>query len=633
MLFDRVSQSLATVVFPFSRIMNSVGGVVLAAMMFLTAADVLLRYIFNRPITASYEFTQLMLSIVIIFSLAYVTIRREHIRIDFFISKFPAKFQTWVNCITTIIGILALVLISWQSFRYGLMLKEGGDTTAILLIPLWPFAWILAFGIAIFAMAYLSDFINHLEELVQGLKPPAQAGLFSLVVLVSLIFVLLFAGKELPIHLSPMATGVVCISLLLLLLFSGMNIGLAMVLVGCLGMTYLNGINAGLTVLGTSPFSTVTSHGFSVIPLFMLMGVLCFHSGLIQDLYFTMNKWLGHLPGGLAMATVAGCAGFAAVSGSGTATVATMGLVAFPEMKRYKYSTKLASGVIAAGGSIGAMIPPSVVLIIYGILTEESIGKLFLAGFIPGVTEAIFYLITIYIICKRIPSTGAPGEKAKFTEKIVSLKGTWGVIALFVIVLGGIYTGIFTPTEAAGVGAFGALVFTIIKGSFGWKMLGDSITDTARNTSMCFIILIGAIIFNYFLAISRVPFELANFAATLEVNRYVILILIMAVTLFLGCIMSGLAIMMLTVPIFFPVILALDFNPIWFGIVATRMCEIGAITPPIGINVFVMSGVAKDVPIGTIFQGIFPFLIADFFHVVMLVAFPQISLFLPGLLE
>jgi tripartite ATP-independent transporter DctM subunit len=342
---------------------------------------------------------------------------------------------------------------------------------------------------------------------------------------------------------------------------------------------------------------------------------------------------LGQLRGGLAMATVGACAGFAAISGSSLATAATMGTVALPEMKRYKYDSRLATGAVAAGGTIGILIPPSVILILYGIITEQSIGKLFLAGFIPGVLEAVFYMVTIYILCKINPFMGPPGPRTSFLSKITSLKNTWIVLALFVLVIGGIYLGVFSPTEAAGVGAFGAFIFGLARRRLGWQALKSSLADTGRTTAMIFVIILGAMILGYFLAVSRIPFELADIVGTLAVNRYVILVLILIVYLLLGCVMDSMAIMLLITPIFFPLAISLGFNPIWFGILITRMTEIGLITPPVGLNVYIIRGVAKDVPMQTIFRGIVPFLIADICHVALLIALPQLSLFLPGFMK
>ena len=302
-------------------------------------------------------------------------------------------------------------------------------------------------------------------------------------------------------------------------------------------------------------------------------------------------------------------------------------------MKRYKYDDRLATGAVAAGGTIGVLIPPSVILILYGVITEQSIGKLFLAGFIPGVLEAVFYMVTIYILCKRNPLMGPPGPRTSMIEKIMSLKTTWVVLLLFILVIGGLYMGIFSPTEAAGVGAFGAFIFGLARRRLGWKAIKRSFTETGKNTAMIFIIIMGAMILGYFLAVSRLPFELASIIGGLEVNRYIILGLILVLYIFLGCLMDSMAMLLITVPIFFPLVMSLGFNPIWFGVVMVRVCEIGLITPPVGLNVFIISGVARDVSMYTIFRGILPFLIADVFHVALLVAVPQISLLLPSLMK
>ncbi len=433
--------------------------------------------------------------------------------------------------------------------------------------------------------------------------------------------------------MTPLTVGFIGIGVLLILLLSRMPIGLVMGLVGFAGFAYLKGLGPALGVLRTVPYGTFAEYGFSVIPLFILMGSFCFYAGLSKDLYDTVHKWIGQLRGGLAMATVGACAAFAAISGSSLATAATMGTVALPEMKRYKYDDRLATGCVAAGGTIGILIPPSVALIIYGIITEQSIGKLFLAGFIPGILEAVFYMVTIYIICTRNPIMGPRGPMTSFMEKIVSLKDTWIVLALFILVIGGLYMGVFSPTEAAGVGAFGALLFGLGRRRLGWRALKDSFVETGKTTGMIFVILLGAMILGYFLAVSRLPFELADIIGGLAVNRYIVLGIILVFYILLGAVMDSLAMMLLTVPIFFPLVMALGFDPIWFGIIIVRTMEIGLITPPVGLNVYIIKGVAKDVPMQTIFRGIIPFLIADIAHVALLVAVPQISLFLPGFMK
>ncbi|MBW1861835.1 MAG: TRAP transporter large permease [Deltaproteobacteria bacterium] len=432
--------------------------------------------------------------------------------------------------------------------------------------------------------------------------------------------------------MTPIIIGYIGIALLIVILFSGVHIGLAMGVIGFLGIAYLSGLAAGLSVLKTVPFTTFSNYGLSVVPLFIFMGVVCFHAGISKDLYESVHKWLGHMRGGLAMATVGACAIFAAVSGSSLATAATMGTVALPEMKRYDYDDALATGSIAAGGSIGILIPPSVPLIIYGILANQSVGKLFIAGIIPGILEAVFYMITIFILCKLKPQIGPPGPRTSFVEKLATLKTIWGVLILFLVVIGGIYLGVFSPTEAAGIGACGACIFAMIRKRLGWSNFTNSLLESVKTVAMIFMILLGAMILGYFLATTRLPFELAEIIGGLPIHRYAILIIVLVIFILLGCVMDSLAIIILTVPIFFPLIVKLGFDPIWFGILMVRGAEIGLITPPVGMNVFIIKGIAKDVPMFTIFRGIVPFLIADLCHVALLVAIPQLSTFLPGLM-
>lgn len=433
--------------------------------------------------------------------------------------------------------------------------------------------------------------------------------------------------------MSNMIVGFIGFLLLLVLMFLRMPIAVAMGTIGVLGMGYLIDFNAGLNLLKTVPYGTIASYGFAVVPLFILMGNFCFHAGVSRDLYRSVNKWMGQLRGGLAMATVGACAGFAAVSGSSMATAATMGTVALPEMKKLKYDPGLATGAISAGGTIGILIPPSIILVIYGILTETSIGELFIAGFIPGILEALFYILTIYILCKRDPSMGPAGPRTTFKEKVFSLKDTWMTLVLFLIVIGGIYMGVFSPSEAAGVGATGALILAILRRRMTWKGFTESLIDTLKTSAMIFTILIGALVFGAFIAVTRLPFDLAGVVSELAMNRYVIFAVIMVVYIILGCMMVPMAIIILTIPIIFPLIVQQGFSPVWFGIMTVRITEVAQITPPVGMNVFIIKGVAgEDVPMETVFRGILPFFIADLIHIAMLLVFPQLATFLPSLM-
>jgi C4-dicarboxylate transporter DctM subunit len=429
--------------------------------------------------------------------------------------------------------------------------------------------------------------------------------------------------------MSPELVGAIGILVLMVLIFFRIWIGAAMLLVAILGYMYLDGPEVTFVMAGQNPLSTISSYTFTAVPLFILMGTIVSSTGVGADLYHTAYKWIGRLRGGLAMSTVAACAMFAAICGSSMATSATMGKVALPEMKKYNYDEKLAAGSIAAGGTMGILIPPSMGFILYGLITEVSIGHLFMAGLIPGILEAVFYIATIFILCRINPSLGPRGASTSFKEKIVSLKNIWAMVLLFALVMGGIYMGIFTPTEAGAIGAFGAIVITLVARRLTWQSFKNSITDTAQTTAMIGFLVIGAFMLVRFLAISELPFILGDMVAGLALPPIGILIAIVILYIILGCFLDIIAAIILTTPIIFPVILALGYDPIWFGVIMVRMMEIGAITPPMGLNVFVLASVT-DIPIGTIFRGIVPFIISDFCHVAVLIAIPSLSLFLPN---
>ena len=432
--------------------------------------------------------------------------------------------------------------------------------------------------------------------------------------------------------MDPFVVGIIGIAVLLILLFTGFPIGAAMALVGFVGFAILIDLEAAFGILKSVPYSTFADYNLSVIPLFILMGAFAFKAGLSNDIFDAIYKWIGHFRGGIAQATIVACACFAAISGSSLATAATLGAVALPEMRKYKYNDALATGAIAAGGSIGILIPPSVILIIYGIITEQSIGKLFLAGFIPGIMEAVFYLFTIWYLTFFKPHHGPKGPKFSLSERMASLLKTWEVLVLFIVVIGGIYAGVFTPTEAAGVGAFGAFAFAFARGRLTYKVFKDSLFQTCRTSGMLFLIIMGAMIFGYFLSVSQLPSNMATIVSELSINRYAILMIILVITLLLGCVMDSMAIVLLTIPVFYPVIVQLGFDPIWFGILVVRVTEMGLITPPVGMNVFIIKGIS-GVPVKTIFRGVYPHLIADAIQVAFLIMFPQIIMFLPNMMD
>jgi C4-dicarboxylate transporter DctM subunit len=367
-----------------------------------------------------------------------------------------------------------------------------------------------------------------------------------------------------------------------------------------------------------------------VVPLFVFMGQILFYAGISRKLYDAAYAWLGHFKGGLAMATVGACAGFSAICGSTNATAATMATVALPEMKRFKYRDELATGVVAAGGSLGILIPPSVVFIVYGILTEQSIGKLFMAGIFPGILLSILFILTIYTWVTVNPLVAPRIEKQGLKVRMRSLTGLIEVIILFVLVMGGLFIGIFTPTEAGAVGAFGGLVIPLVRRQLSWQGFILALYSSTRTTCMILMIVAGATVFGHFLAVTTIPTALSSWVVELPIPSWAIMIVIMFFFLIGGCFMDALGMIMLTIPIFYPVAIALGYDPIWFGVVIVLVTELGVITPPVGINVYVVSGIARNVPLEIIFKGTVPFVLALLTYVIIMVFFPQIALFLPS---
>ena len=425
---------------------------------------------------------------------------------------------------------------------------------------------------------------------------------------------------------------IVGVVILLIMLIMGMNIGVCMMAIGFFGVMYLRGFVPALALFKSIPFTQATTYSFTVIPLFVLMGNLCFYSGMSSDLYDCAHKWLGGMRGGLSIATVASCACFSAICGSTAATAATMGVVALPEMREHGYDDSLSCGSIAAGGTLGILIPPSTGFIIYGIVSGASIGALFAAGILPGIVLALCYVAAIMIVVRLHPER-APG-KMKFTlkEKLISLKGGAAMIVLFFIAIGGIFLGWFTANEAAAVGATASLVYLIARGRFTWKIFADCLRDTVKTSGMIFLILIGAYVFGSFLTISGLPTALAHFVEELAVSRYIILAVMIVIYAVMGCLMDSLAMVMLTVPIFLPIMQALGFNDIWYGVLMIMVMEMGLITPPVGMNVYIVAGVAKDVPLQKIFKGVAPMVIGMVVAILIVCVWQDLALYLPRIL-
>lgn len=411
-----------------------------------------------------------------------------------------------------------------------------------------------------------------------------------------------------------------------------MPVAFVMLLVGTVGFAVVVSPQAALTMVCSDVFNTISSHSLTVIPLFVFMGQVAFHAGISKRLFNAAYNWLGWLPGGLAMATVGACAGFGAICGSGPATAATMSAVALPEMKRYRYSMELATGTVAAGGTLGMLIPPSVVFIVYGVMTEQSIGKLFMAGVVPGLLIAVMFCVMIWWQCRRRPSLGPAAQGITWSARWRSLSGVIETLLLFALVIGGMFAGWFTPTEAAAVGAAGSLLIAVVRRQLSRQALVKALMETARTSCMVMIIVAGAVIFGRFLAVTRIHFELATWLTALAAPPWMVVALIVLFYLVCGCFIDALGLVMLTIPIFYPVIQSLNYDLIWFGVIIVVVTQMGVISPPVGVNVYVVSGMERDVALHTVFKGALPFLVCLILAAALLVAFPQLSLWLPSLM-
>jgi len=431
--------------------------------------------------------------------------------------------------------------------------------------------------------------------------------------------------------MGPETTGIVGIGLLLFLFLLRMPVAFAMAFTGLVGFAYLSSIESALAILAQDIFETLSSYPLSVIPMFILMGSFAFASGISRRLYIASYTWVGQLRGGLTVATVLACSGFAAICGSTAATAATMGKISLPEMKKYGYDDVLATGTVAAAGTLGILIPPSTVLIVYGILTEESIGKLFVAGILPGALLSLFFVATVILLCTRNPKLGPSGPATTWQQKLFATTGIIEAIVLFMLTIGGLFLGWFSPTQAGAIGAFGAFLIGVIRGQLNLKNTFEAVKDGLRTACMVLFIITGATVFGHFLAISNIPFVLADWVGGLPIPPMAVMAVIIFIYFIGGFFMDSMALIVVTIPIFFPVVMNLGFDPIWFGVIIVLVGEMGVITPPVGVNVFVIKGIAPDVPLHVIFRGILPFLVALIVLTMLVTIFPIIATFLPSL--
>jgi tripartite ATP-independent transporter DctM subunit len=615
----------------FMSIANYAAAAVLLLIIVLTFVDVLLRYFFNKPIAGSVELVQFGMIILVFLGGAYCQLTKAHVGVDLVVTALSKKGQVVLNSITYFLYLGILVLIVIHTTLDSFWIAQEGQLTRTLLLPIAPVKFIIPFGCLLLLIVVSRDFLNYL---IEGIKLQLGKRLWFLllgiiILLVSVMWV--WASPNLW-ELNSVQAGLLGMIVMIVFLFTGMPVAFVMVLIGFLGLARVSGLDAGFHMVGSTYYETVGTYSWSAIPFFVLMGFFCYFATFSEDLYKSIYRWIGHFRGGLAMSTLAACTLFSAVVGDVLSSTLSMGAVSLPEMRRYKYSDELASGVIAAGGTLGPLIPPSVGFIIYAVLADQSIGKLFIAGIIPGVLLALIWMIQIYIQCRINPLMGPPGERATWSARFSSLNAIGPIVVLFLLVIGGIYFGLFTATEAGAIGSFGALLIGIVMKRFTLKKIVSALVESVKVSSMSFFILGSAMIFSYFVASSTLPIELSNIVTSLKMAPIALIAAILIVLLILGCFMPSLPMIMLTVPIFLPMISSYGFDLIWFGVLMVVMMNIACITPPYGINLFVLTAVSKNLPLSVVYRGVIPFCITNLIFVTILVPFPFIATWLPRVL-
>jgi len=617
----------------FSRWTNMIGAGVIFIMVGLTFTDVILRYLFDSPIDGALEMTEVMLIVAVFLTIAHTQNQKGHVRVDVITGKLGPRALLITDFITTLLGTGMFAIIIWRMFVLTRLFAERGAVHSNnFLIPSAPFAAVIIFGSLVMGLLLLRDLLSHAAEAVKlGLKHFQWLLMFLIPVMV-IILAALWAQPDLW-HLSLPTVGVIGLIVFLILLMSGMPIALTLLLTGFLFISHIRGLLTALNTLGREIYSTTGDFTWATVAFFVLMGYFCLHARFGEDLYVLFHRWIGHLRGGLAMATAASCTGFAAIVGDSISSIATMTSVAMPEMRKYNYDSRLSTGSIAGGAIIGPVIPPSIPFIIYGNLTQVSIGKLFVAGIIPGLLLGAAFVLTIYIWCLINPRLGSPGERTGWRQRLISLKASGPIAALFLLVIGGIYGGVFSPSEGGAIGAVGALIIGLVLKRFTWKKFSQSLLDSAKVLSMLLLIINGAILFTRFVAWCNLSGVVSQAMTGLGLSPTAIVLVILLIFFVLGFIIDILTLTLIGVPIMHPVAMALGVDPLWFATLVVLVLILGTLTPPVGINLFTMKGMAPDIPIGTIYKGALPFVLAAVVIIAFIFLIPPLATWLPGILK
>ncbi|MDD5701119.1 MAG: TRAP transporter large permease subunit [Dehalococcoidales bacterium] len=617
----------------FSRWTNVLGIAVLFLMVFVTFIDVVMRYIFNAPIKGVLELTEVLMIVAVFLGIAHTQNQKGHIRVDLLSAALTPGRRLVLEFITTVLGIGLFIVIIWRSIIKLLsFINVNAMHSQYFLVPDAPFSAILILGCICLCLLLIRDLLKLALEARSQLLGPFHWILMVGIPIILIIGAIFWMQPNLA-QLSLPIIGLIGVIVSLILFIMAMPISFALILTSFLFIGHIRGSATALNMLGTEIFRTVGNYNWSVVAFFVMMGYLCFYARFGEDLFHAAYKWIGHYKGGMAVATIGACTGFAAIVGDSVSACATMGAVALPQMKRYGYDDRLSVGCITGGASLGPIIPPSVVFITYGLLTSMSIGDLFIAGFIPGVLIALCFIITIIVWCKMRPDAGPPGPRAGWGERAISLKAGGPVLILFIVVIGGIYTGIFTPTEGGSIGATAAFILALIMRRWKWNTFTQALLDTGKVVSMFFLIIVGGIMFTRFAAWCNLTGAISDLIAISGLTSSMYVIIVLVFLFIAGCFIDLMPLMMIGVPIFHPIAVSLGIDPLWFALLVCISINVGAFTPPVGLNMFVVKGLNPNISMKAIYSGSIPFVAGTVLAIIIMFAVPALITWLPYALK
>ena len=617
----------------FSRWTNVLGIAILFLMVCLTFVDVILRYIFDSPIKGVLEMTEVMMIAAVFLGIAHTQNQKGHISVDLVSATLGTRHKLVLEFINTLLGIGLFILVIWRSIvKLMVFINQNSMHSQYFRLPDAPFDAVLILGCTCLCLLLIRDLLKLAVE-ARSLHVGPSHWLLMVGVPILITIGAIFWMQPKLVQLSLPMVGLIGVVVSLILFFMAMPISFALILTSFLFVGHIRGSLTALNMLGTEVFRTVGSYNWSVLAFFVMMGYLCFYARFGEDLFYAAYKWFGHLKGGMAIATVGASTGFAAIVGDSVSSCATMGAVALPQMKKYGYDDRLSVGCITGGASLGPIVPPSVVFIVYGLLTNLSIGDLFVAGFIPGILIASCFIITIIVWCRMRPDVGPAGPRAGWGERAISLKAGGPVLILFVVVIGGIYTGIFTPTEGGAIGSTVAFILGLIMRRWSWHSFGHSLLDTGKVVSMFFLIIVGGTMFTRFAAWCNVSEAISDLITSSGLSSTVYMIIVLSILFVAGCFIDLMPLMLIGVPIFHPIAVSMGINPLWFAMLVCLSINVGAVTPPVGLNLFVVKALNKDIPMSAIYNGSIPFVAGTILAIIILFVAPPLVTWLPQILK